>query len=56
MSDAARRFGIRDADEKIVDLVFAAAGVPRPRAADSAAETVDVAAASQPADTQENDS
>ena len=30
MSAAARRFGIRDADEKIVDLVFAAAGVARP--------------------------
>ncbi|MEZ0111887.1 UDP-N-acetylglucosamine--N-acetylmuramyl-(pentapeptide) pyrophosphoryl-undecaprenol N-acetylglucosamine transferase [Catenulispora sp. EB89] len=32
MSAAARRFGIRDADEKIVDLVFAAAGVKRPGA------------------------
>ncbi|MEY9863067.1 UDP-N-acetylglucosamine--N-acetylmuramyl-(pentapeptide) pyrophosphoryl-undecaprenol N-acetylglucosamine transferase [Catenulispora sp. GAS73] len=33
MSAAARRFGIRDADVKIVDLVFAAAGVKRPAAA-----------------------
>jgi len=33
MSEAAARFGIRDADDKIVELVFAAAGAARPESA-----------------------
>jgi len=45
MSQAAGRFGIRDADDKIVDLVFAAAGVKRP--AVSAAQTAPASPAAQ---------
>ncbi|NUR28460.1 MAG: UDP-N-acetylglucosamine--N-acetylmuramyl-(pentapeptide) pyrophosphoryl-undecaprenol N-acetylglucosamine transferase, partial [Catenulispora sp.] len=37
MSEAAGRFGIRDADEKIVELVYAAAGKQRPDGAVSGA-------------------
>ncbi|NUP46550.1 MAG: undecaprenyldiphospho-muramoylpentapeptide beta-N-acetylglucosaminyltransferase [Catenulispora sp.] len=37
MSQAAGRFGIRDADDKIVDLIFAAAGKQRPAARAEAA-------------------
>jgi len=36
MSEAAGRFGIRDADEKIVELVYAAAGKEKPAARGSA--------------------
>ncbi|MEY9926635.1 UDP-N-acetylglucosamine--N-acetylmuramyl-(pentapeptide) pyrophosphoryl-undecaprenol N-acetylglucosamine transferase [Catenulispora sp. GP43] len=53
MSQAARRFGIRDADEKIVDLVFAAAGKKRPGTAAgiAAPETAAVAEAAAEAAT-----
>ena len=55
MSAAARRFGIRDADEKIVDLVFAAAGVKRPGAAEGASVTAPVgeSASAEPAESLE---
>jgi UDP-N-acetylglucosamine--N-acetylmuramyl-(pentapeptide) pyrophosphoryl-undecaprenol N-acetylglucosamine transferase len=41
MSAAAAGFGVRDGDEKIVDLVFQAAGAPRPGAAAEAAVRAD---------------